>query len=388
MRESDQERIVDNLIRAAYDAAAGDGSWEEFVRASGAAFPWSKTGFCLFDRALDHCAAFSTVNFDPEYMKSWEEHYCTINPWIRMTEGSDWDFRWSDEWVPDAELRKTEFYTDWVRPQDDISLGFAVNVSNEANRTFLITNTFRHKDRPEAETQLSVLRRVRPHLLRAYRLQGMLGRSKAYSNSLEAALDTVSHAMLIIDEHCRVSYANAAAEEMMSAGDLFGCTSSRQIVMKDAANDSALRKLARAMQRPAGTLAPPFIALHSKQPQRFFALVSPVYPKQERLTPHATAAVPPSALILVIVDLMHLGRDPASAFRRLFGLTPSETRIALAFCQGESMRDYADGNGVSYETARKQLQAVQQKAGVGRQAELMRLLTKIAALGPSRAHQT
>jgi len=45
MREIEHERIAASLIGAAYEAATGNGSWEEFVRASGAAFPWSKTGF-------------------------------------------------------------------------------------------------------------------------------------------------------------------------------------------------------------------------------------------------------------------------------------------------------------------------------------------------------
>lgn len=381
VREVEQERIVDKLIRAAYDAAAGDGDWEEFVQASGSAFPWSKTGFCLFDRALDHCAAFSTVNFDPEYMESWAEHYSYINPWIRMTEGDDWDFRWSDDWVSEAELKKTEFYAGWVRPQDDVSLGFAVNISNETNRTFVITNTFRQKDRAAAQRQLSILQRVRPHLLRAFRLQGMIGRSRAHADGLEAALDVVGHAVLIVDRESRIGYANNAAEEMMSAGELFGRDTSRQIVMKDSRNDSAIKRLVRAMQHPSDVLDPPFVALRSREPQRFFALVMPVYPRRDGSVPHSRVAVPPRAMILVIVDLLQLGRNPAAAFRRLFGLTPSETRVALAFCDGQSMRDYADRNRISYETARKQLQAVQEKAGVGRQAELMRLLTRIAAVG-------
>jgi DNA-binding CsgD family transcriptional regulator/PAS domain-containing protein len=381
VREVEREGIVDGLICAAYDAAAGNGDWEEFVRVSGAIFPWSKTAFCLFDRSSEHCTAFSTVNFDPQYLKTWEEHYSYINPWIRMTEGSDWDFRWSDEKVPEAELKNTEFYAGWVRPQEDISLGFAVNVSNETDRTFLITNTFRQKDRTAAAGQISILRRVRPHLLRAFRFQGTVGRIRAYAEGLEAALDAVGHAIFVVDRDCRIGHANRAAEEMMAAGLLFGCDSSRQIVMKDAVNDTAIKRLVRIMQRPRDVLDPPFVVLRSPGPQRFFALVMPVYARQGRSMPQVVSVPSPSATILLIIDLLHLGRDPATAFRQLFGLTPSETRIALAFCRGQSMRDYADRNGITYETARKQLQAVQEKAGVGRQAELMRLLTRIATIG-------
>jgi DNA-binding CsgD family transcriptional regulator len=89
----------------------------------------------------------------------------------------------------------------------------------------------------------------------------------------------------------------------------------------------------------------------------------------------------PASLVLLILDVYRTGRDPAAVFKRLFGLAPAEARAAVAFCQGETLRDYAERHGMGYETARKQLQSVQDKVGVRRQAELMRLLTRISSVG-------
>lgn len=380
MREVEQIGIIDGLIAAAYEAVEGNGNWEEFVAAAGAAFPWSKTAFCLFDRSIDHCPAFSSTNIDPDYLKSWMEYYSFINPWIKMTEGNGWDFRWSDEWVSDRDLKKTEFYHGWVRPQDDISLGFAMNISNEADRTFLISNTFRSKDRPAAERQLSIMHRVRPHLLRAYRLRGALGQAQAYAGTLASALDAVSHAVMIVDFDCRVKFANKAADELMASGLLFARGGSATITMKDAGDDDAVKSLARRMRAPKEVPDLPFIELHSKYPRRFFALLAPIYHEGARRELYA-AATPPTSLVLLILDLYRTGSDPAAVFRRLFGLAPAEARAAVAFCRGETIRDYAKNQGMEYETARKQLQSVQDKIGVKRQAELMRLLARITSVG-------
>lgn len=379
MREVDQFTIIDGLIAAAYEAAEGSGNWEEFVAAVGTAFPHSKTAFCLFDRSVDHCPAFSSVNFDPEYLQSWEEYYSFTNPWIKMTEGNGWDFRWSDEYVSDNDLKRTEFYSGWVKPQGDISLGFAMSISNEPDRTFLLSNTFRHKDRPAAQRQLSIMRRVRPHLLRAYRLQSALGRAKAYADTLESALNTVNHALMVIDFDCRVKFANKAADEMLSSGLLFTCAGSTAIRMKHTEDDDAIKSLARRMKIPSDVPDLPFVELHSKDPRRFYALLAPIYHGRAGSKLYEAGAMPAS-LILLILDVHATGNDPAAVFRRLFGLAPAEARVAMAFCRGETIRDYAELHRIGYETARKQLQSVQEKAGVKRQAELMRLLTRVTLL--------
>jgi DNA-binding CsgD family transcriptional regulator len=379
MREVDQFTIIDGLIAAAYDAAEGAGNWDNFMAAAGTAFPHSKTAFCLFDRSVDHCPAFSSVNFDPEYLRSWEQYYSFTNPWIKMTEGNRWDFRWSDEYVSDDDLKRTEFYSGWVKPQGDISLGFAMNISNEADRTFLLSHTFRQRDRPAARQQLSIMRRVRPHLLRAYRLQSALGRAKAYADTLTSALDAVGHALMIVDFDCRVKFANKAADEMMSSGLLLTSAVSNSIRMKHTEDDDAIKSLARRMKIPREVSDLPFIELHSKDPRRFYALLAPVYHKRSESKLYEADA-PPASLILLILDVHETGSDPAAVFRRLFGLAPAEARIAMAFCRGETIRDYAELHRIGYETARKQLLSVQDKVGVKRQAELMRLLTRITSL--------
>jgi len=67
-----------------------------------------------------------------------------------------------------------------------------------------------------------------------------------------------------------------------------------------------------------------------------------------------------------------------------FGLTPSESRLAVRLASGLSLREAAQALGISYQTVRTKLKFVFQKTGVRRQAELILLLTRQAGDGAAR----
>ena len=58
----------------------------------------------------------------------------------------------------------------------------------------------------------------------------------------------------------------------------------------------------------------------------------------------------------------------------LYGLSPSEARLAAKIATGMSMEEAANELHITYETARSQLKSVFAKTGVTRQAELVSLL--------------
>ncbi|MEZ5828253.1 MAG: LuxR C-terminal-related transcriptional regulator [Hyphomicrobiales bacterium] len=64
-------------------------------------------------------------------------------------------------------------------------------------------------------------------------------------------------------------------------------------------------------------------------------------------------------------------------WRRAFGLTPAELRLAEALVRGTSLKDYAEQVGIAEGTARVQLKAVFAKTNTHRQAELVSLLWRI-----------
>jgi DNA-binding CsgD family transcriptional regulator len=92
------------------------------------------------------------------------------------------------------------------------------------------------------------------------------------------------------------------------------------------------------------------------------------------------ADVSPPRRIVALLFLWETedGRDSlAETLRTRFGLTPAETRLALALANGMGLRDAAERNGVRLSTARVQLKSIFSKTETHRQAELVALLARL-----------
>ena len=77
--------------------------------------------------------------------------------------------------------------------------------------------------------------------------------------------------------------------------------------------------------------------------------------------------------------------DAGQLLPQLYGLTPSETRLATGFIDGLSITEFAATNGISTNTAKTQLAGLFAKTGTHRQAELVAMLH--AACGHLRIGQ-
>lgn len=87
-----------------------------------------------------------------------------------------------------------------------------------------------------------------------------------------------------------------------------------------------------------------------------------------------------SASILVLVDLDERGRLDPDLLRASFGLTRTEAVVAIQLASGASLRDITKRQGITIGTARRHLSAVLCKTGTCRQAELVALLARLAAV--------
>lgn len=84
---------------------------------------------------------------------------------------------------------------------------------------------------------------------------------------------------------------------------------------------------------------------------------------------------PGSSEVLCVLDDPRAERlPPAGQLEALYGLTPAESRVALAVAQGRGTEDIAAEGQVAVGTVRNQLKQVLSKTGTHRQAALVRLL--------------
>jgi DNA-binding CsgD family transcriptional regulator len=94
----------------------------------------------------------------------------------------------------------------------------------------------------------------------------------------------------------------------------------------------------------------------------------------------------PVAMLFVKTSFQRSLLQPED-LRARYGLTHAEAALAVEICAGDGLQAAANRRGVSLATARTHLARVFQKTGVGRQAELVRLIMQRGEggnLGPSK----
>jgi DNA-binding CsgD family transcriptional regulator len=97
----------------------------------------------------------------------------------------------------------------------------------------------------------------------------------------------------------------------------------------------------------------------------------------------AEALSPCRGLILLVDPDRHLN-CARETIANLFGLSPAESRLAIALLDGSQLEPVAHKLKISYETARTTLKRIFQKTRTERQAELLLLLAKIASTSPNQ----
>jgi DNA-binding CsgD family transcriptional regulator len=70
---------------------------------------------------------------------------------------------------------------------------------------------------------------------------------------------------------------------------------------------------------------------------------------------------------------------PEFLLRRLYGLTPAEAALAMEIAHGHGLKSAAELVGIERTTANTQLQRVFEKTQTHRQAELVRLISRMEA---------
>lgn len=163
--------------------------------------------------------------FDPDFAASHRDHFGPLNPWAHdastMPVGK---VRSTREMIEDDDLMTTEFYQDWVRPQENAMGGGATNLVDDGARRFSIGGIIRQADREELEPKfLDLLKFVAPHLRQAMAVNKMLAGVSLEHHILRESMQPGATASSLLSPDCQLMYANAPAEALITRGDIIRC---------------------------------------------------------------------------------------------------------------------------------------------------------------------
>lgn len=214
-----------------------------------------------------------------------------------------------------------------------------------------------------------------PHLRRAILASARLGHMSAQVSDYAAGLDHLSDAIAFLDQQGRIVHMNAAADALLRKNDgLYIAQGSLHAGLAD--EDAALTLMTRA---PAG--AAPLTHGHA---------VELAITRRSGLPSYIVSAMPLGSSggpgeTLRRARTMLVMRDPAAfsaprngSLRQAFGLTRAEASLALALAAGDTPASYARRAHVKMSTVRTQLSALLRKMQARRQADIVRIVTRLA----------
>lgn len=373
---SEEDLAVADL---AYEAAFDPSLWPQLVNRMRTLLEGSQVGLILPGPEDEHDRFFSTL--DPDWVRRYIEHYESVDPHIlpHMTKAPLRRFFFLREIVACDVVLASEFWNDWARPQGlrhdaAIAWGF----EHASPREFSGLSFWReHGARVSDAEDLARVARVVPHVDRAVRLRRRVGALRAERDALEAVLDEIPAATLLVDSHGRVRHANRAALRLAAKEDGFRLTR----LGVEAATDEETRELQRAVadgiSGASGKAFSRHEVLRLRRPsgaEPFEALVTPIIVGSQDPDAASTA--------VFVSDPATELRPPVQVLRKLWRLSRAEAALALEIGCGRTICEAAERLGIRESTARSTLKSVFAKMGVSRQAELVRRLAQgVAGIG-------
>ncbi|SLN10417.1 hypothetical protein PSA7680_00034 [Pseudoruegeria aquimaris] len=162
--------------------------------------------------------------YDPAMIDSYLSYFGGINVWAeKFPTIAPGEVRTCASLVPDEDLVQTEFYNDWLRPQEDMRGGAGTVISLGNGRVVAVAGSIRHKDRDRIEAKFTRdLEALVPHIRASLLANRMLGELASLACMARLSLDGENTALLVVRDDGRLVHANAAGQRLVCEGLHFG----------------------------------------------------------------------------------------------------------------------------------------------------------------------
>ncbi len=223
-----------------------------------------------------------------------------------------------------------------------------------------------------------------PHLSRALGLQHRLDALRVQNQSLLSAFDRMDFGVCVLNELGQIVYVNSCASRVFERNDgllidgenrLSGLRSAEEAIRSTETLAQWIKRQIASnslIANPPAHFSDAFLQMRRELGKR--------YALQCSLLPSCFAGAGPAGarLVLFITDPDAVKLPPVERLVDLYGLTPSQARVARAFGSGSSYKEISSALNVSEATVATHIKEVYAKVKVNRQADLMR---HIMALG-------
>lgn len=369
MNDNDSEQLS-ALIGDIYDAALDPGQRINVLDKI-ASFTGGLSGGLLSKHSLSNSEnLYCYIGADPESLRVYSESYPKLDPTTDTPSFGVEQVVSTTDLVPYEEFRRSRFYREWARPQGWVDVASAVIEKSATSRTFL--SVVRHEQNGMVDDEMRRrMALVIPHVRRALLIGKTINLKQAEAVCFSEILDGLSAGMILVDGNARIVHANAAGRAILDASDFLRQVCGR-LVASDAPITAALREILVAADGGDAAVGIKGMALPltAHDGERHVAHILPLTSGARRSAGLAYNAVAALFVRKVALD----ASSPPEAIGRMYKLTPTELRVLRAIVDVGGVPEVAAALGVAASTIKTHLGRLFEKTGVGRQADLVKLV--------------
>ncbi len=369
------------LIESIYASAIEPGGWNRLAHDLSEAFGRAAVAISMphpdSDLPFDMFPVFLQEEMRPVFLR----HLLKGLPWGPPFNGAAKSrFAFASERLPDAELAKTDFYSEFMAPQGLAPEGpITHEIATAAIGKFAGIVIYRRVGcRPFDDDDIALGNLLVPHLERGYAVYSQLGGVRRARIALAEILDRLPTGVIVFDAHHAPVIVNRSARRILELHDGFSIDLCRPRLAdrrEDQVFQTLLTKASEAAlkgQRAAGDV----MQVTRPSGRRAFALmVAPL------LDAPSGSAAGEAVSVAFIGDPDAGPVTTTEVLEQLYALTHAEAELVRMLSEGRSLDEVATARGVTMNTVRSQLKQVFSKTDTKRQGELVRLvLTGVSSL--------
>ncbi|NSX56778.1 helix-turn-helix transcriptional regulator [Parasulfitobacter algicola] len=332
----------------------------------------------LFSHDLfeNHALCEHWIGCSDDFVQSWKDYYSSINPWANGAKDVPVGAAFhATQYCPEDQLLQTEFYNDWVKPQENIKHGSAVVAFKDKRVMWLFGGLIRSRDSDKnSEPFHRLLNLLAAQVEHAITVKKKLN-ELSFERDVFAQNNLRSNApIIVIRENRKIIHANAAAETLLSNADYLSFDDKGRLELPAS---SAMRSLEKAIH---------MIKEHNTHSFTIQNIRDPNQKLDFTLLKFQTSGFDTDAFdlndifeetsILLTISEQADEQTEIQNIKYQFGLTNAEASVTYSIYQGVTINEYAQSRSLSIHTVRNQVKAVLSKTGSRRQSDLIRLINK------------
>lgn len=368
-----QEAVLD-LVELIYASSFDRTMWPRVLDRLRLVMGASGTDFCSFDLSRPSTIiTYSNGIVDAAFRHEYLTHFIQADPWVvaarRHNLFKAGTVGVGEEVVATSDLKKTPFFNEFGRRYDYVGgitaiiggdgvKGSALNVCRAPNRSF-------------GAEEVRLLRTLMPHLERALQVHEKIADCDSRVHAFEEALNQLVTGALLVDQSCRVLFANHAALAILAEQD--GLTLRKDALEAHTARDTAFLRtlIGGAGETVTGKgLLSGGVALLARPSGRrpLQVTVAPPPPREE------IRGLRRSCAVVFVVDPEATPEPDVALLARTYGFTRAESEIVRLVLLGQSIQEITGSLDLTAHTVRSYFKQLFAKTGTHRQAEFVRLM--------------